>query len=186
MRRLLIVLLMSLMFIGCASKNAAPTVPTGRLDWPAGTVLVSRNKIESENKSPGYWNHLYLYIGDSEGVESQEGQGVIKTSLKTYLSRDYEWFPVFPEDEAIGRIAAAEAPNLLGLPYSAFSSMLRVDRNEEKGLNCVSVVRVCYSKALGHSLPKLKKPDDILEMTDVFTKQGGLKIYPVVAPRKAA
>jgi uncharacterized protein YycO len=179
-----IILLLVLSLSGCA-KTSVPVSPEPqvKMDWPPGTILVSRNLNESDNNSPGYWNHLQVYVGDGEIVESQLDRGVILTPLSEFLSRKYQWIVLFPKDDKIGAAAAVKARTLVGLPYNKVSSFLRVDRNQEKGLNCVSVVRVSYSEALGRKIPELRIPDDILKMTDVFTRTGGLKPYPVAQPQ---
>jgi hypothetical protein len=139
--------------------------------FPVGTVLVSRNKIEAQNTSPGYWNHLAVYVGRNIVVESQESAGgVIATSLQDYLARDYIWFPLFPVDLASGEKAAAKAQSLVGLPYRQISSMLQLDRKEEKGANCVSVAKISYRYADGDKAVKsLHKPDDA-EHLSILTK----------------
>lgn len=163
-----------LLFIGCAVRvkvDSRPQAPQKILvEWPAGTVLVSRNKDESQNTTPGFQNHLALYLGAGVIVESQEHSGVIQVPFDDYKNRPYDWFPLFPINEDVGRRAAEKARTLVGIPYRKLSSLFPEEKIEERGLNCVSVIRVSYVYALGHSLPKLKLPDDILDLEEVFTR----------------
>ncbi len=145
--------------------------PETRIEWPAGTVLVSRNKDEAKNKTPGFENHLAMYLGKGVLVESQEKLGVVQVSFEQYKSRHYDWFPLFPLQESIGQRAADKAKTLVGIPYRKLSSLFPEELIEERGLNCVSVIRVSYVYALGHPLPDLKLPDDILVLKDVFTRK---------------
>ncbi len=176
MRRVLIlcVCLGALLPVGCRPALHVPPLPPvpPQAEWPLGTVLVSRNTDPKLNTSPGIENHLAIYVGGGQIVESQKDQGgVISTPFETYLARDYIWFPMFPIDGLTGVRAATQAKTLIGMPYSELSSLLLVDPKDAPGLNCVSVVRVSYVTALGHPLPLLQKPDDILKMTDVFTRK---------------
>jgi uncharacterized protein YycO len=156
------------------------------VEWPAGTVLVSRNKDEDQNTSPGFENHLALYIGNGIIVESQADVGVIQTPFEVYKARAYDWFPMFPVDLNVGQRAADRAKTLVGIPYRRLSSLMPEERIEERGLNCVSVIRVSYVYAIGHSLPKLKIPDDILKMTEVFTRNWVYRPQTIPAVKKAA
>jgi cell wall-associated NlpC family hydrolase len=170
MKNLMILLVLAGSLVGCA-ESKPPTPPMKAVvEWPAGTVLVSKNRDESQNKSPGDQNHLAIYVGNGEIIEAQADAGVIRTPFSVYNARDYIWFPEFPIDGTVGAKAAAKAKTLVGLPYRELSSLMRVEHDPSKGLNCVSVVRISYSYALGHNLPNLRKPDDILLMTDVFTR----------------
>lgn len=149
---------------GCARPKARP-----RPDLPVGTIFVTRNLDETLNTSPGYWNHLAIYVGDDRIVESQEQGGVIETHLDQYFARAYA-SPVLqvPRDPTVGEKAANKAKTLVGLPYRKLSSMLRVDRREKSGVNCVSVVRISYAAALDKKLPDLRIPDDIFLFKQVF------------------
>lgn len=159
---------------GCAAKvkvESKPSAPPAvQVEWPAGTILVSRNKDDSQNKTPGYQNHLAMYLGKGVIVESQEKIGVVQVSFEEYKKRPYDWFPFFPLQEQIGQRAADKAKTLIGIPYRKLSSLFPEELIEERGLNCVSVIRVSYAYALGHPLPDLKLPDDILAFGDVFTR----------------
>ena len=161
LKKLLATLLLCFLCSGCGHRS----LPA----WPPGTVLVSMNNDESLNTSPGVWNHLSIYVGHGRIVESQRDQGgVVVTPLRTYLSRDYTFRPLYPRDPATGERAAEAAQKLVGLPYRELSSLLRVDRREAKGLNCVSVVRVAYVTATDRDLPHLKIPDAIFDYTELF------------------
>ncbi len=167
-------LLLLIAVCGCEAKPK-PTPLTKKDPWPAGTVLVSRNRDESENTSPGYWNHLAIYIGDYRVVESQADRGVILTKTVDYNARNYDWHPLYPINLNVGKVAAEKAKTLVGLPYRAASSLTATDRHPEQGLNCVSVVRLSYVSGTGEPLPTLHKPDDIEALTGLFTKQNPLE-----------
>jgi hypothetical protein len=128
---------------------------------PPGAVLRSRNNDESKNTSPGYWNHLTLSIGDGWLVESQEGQGVIKTSLNVYLARDYTWEIFYPVSEIAGIRAAAEGRTFIGLPYRKVAGILHYPVFQRRGMNCVIVVRGAYRHAYNRDFPKLIIPDHL-------------------------
>lgn len=130
-----------------------------------GTVLVSRNADERQNTSPGYWNHLAMYVGNDTIVEAQVGRGVIRTPMSEYLARPYSRILAMePRDPAVGQRAAAKAQTLVGLPFKKFASALPGDRLAEvRGMNCDNVVRDSLRSATGdRRLRKLKIPDRIL------------------------
>ncbi len=107
---------------------------------PPGTILVSRNADERQNRTPGVWNHLAIITGDAV-VESQQCEGVIKTPLAEYLARDYsKILALTPRDEAAGARAARRALALVGVPERRLSSLLVFHglRRERLGLNCVT------------------------------------------------
>jgi hypothetical protein len=117
------------------------------LGLPPGTVLLSRNRCERENTSPGHWNHTAIVVNATEIVETQaepveRGQvGVIRTQLSDYLARDYEPIMAYqPRDLAAGQRAAMRAENLVGLPNRNASSIFRrfPAWRQEKGLSCVT------------------------------------------------
>lgn len=159
-----------LLCLGCQPKPQPKPVKPRVLDpWPQGTVLVSRNPRELDNTTPGYWNHLAIYLGNYQLVEAQAGQGVIQTSNRDYNARGCLWYPLFPRDTVVGQEAARFAQTLVGLPYRADASLLG-DRDPVRGVNCVSVVRLSYEHALGYRLPELKLPDDAEHLVGaVFT-----------------
>lgn len=138
------------------------------MSYPLGTVLISRNNDERLNTSPGYFNHLAVYVGNGIVVESQEGQGVIETSLRDYKRRDYSWAAIYPKDREVGALAAEKALKLVGVPHRRISSLFRRPRKAQWGMNCVSVIRSAYEYATGMFLPKLKRPDDVLNLTTIF------------------
>jgi len=114
---------------------------------PAGTVIVSRNRLLRDNKTPGYWNHLGIITKDGFVIEAQQQVGVVKTPLKVFLARDYSEIQVLvPKDRLEGARAAAKCETLVGKPYRGLSSLFRYDteRRQQIGLNCVSTVRLGF------------------------------------------
>ena len=154
----------------CTKKSCSKLhdrISNKRCNIPLGTVLVSRNKDEKDNTSPGYWNHLAVYVGDGCVVESQAKTGVVKTTLAEYRKRDYNWFPLFPRDAKVGERAAKKAIKLIGTPYHQRSSIRR--HIPKKGANCVSVVKEIYFGQ--QPFRKLTKPDDICHFKKTFTRE---------------
>lgn len=136
-----------------------------------GTVLISRNYDESENTSPGYWNHCAIYIGDDAIIEAQIGQGVIRTLYTKYITRAYTWFPLRPLDLSSGMIAACRAKMLVGLPYRKLSSVWRHVHNENRGVNCVDAAfRIPYEYAFNQNFSFIHWPDDIINLVGLFIK----------------
>lgn len=130
-----------------------------------GTILVSRNANEADNTSPGFWNHLAIVAGANEVIESQAGQGVIRTPLAVYMARPYR--PILalkPLDCQAGQRAAARADELVGLPHRALSSLFVFNGQPRRkiGVNCVTAaLEIPYAgEALGVRLTI--KPDGVL------------------------
>ena len=144
-------LLFALLFFSIAPiANAVDLVP--------GTVLVSRNIKEEDNTSPGYWNHLAIYVGNGQLVESQADSGVILTSWQTYWSRPYSEIAYrLPISSKVGLDASERAKKLVGLPYATYSSFVGGlgETRQALGLNCVSVTEISYK------LRNLNVPDRI-------------------------
>lgn len=139
--------------------------------FPDGTVLVSRNRIERENTSPGFWNHLAI-ISQGHVVEAQKGPGVIRTSFSVYLGRDYSRILVLePQDLDAGVRAAAISESLVGLKFNILSSFPGKDRPllmQVRGVNCDSVIRYSERQATGLKLRTLRIPDSVLHHPEVF------------------
>lgn len=137
-------------------------------EFPLGTVLISRNTNETDNTSPGYWNHCAIYIGDDTIIEAQEGQGVIRTLYAEYIVRAYTWFGLIPIDLNIGMRAADKAKTLVGLPYRKLSSVFL---HAHHGMNCVDAgFRVPYEYALNKSFSFVHLPDDVVNISGIFQK----------------
>lgn len=115
--------------------------------YPEGTVLVSRNWREWDNTSFGYWNHLAIYVGNQQVVESQEPHGVVLTSLVEYWARPYSRIvAVVPDNGFAGTVAASRAKTMLGMPWRPYVSVgpgiLTI--RTHSGANCVSVIEEAY------------------------------------------
>lgn len=131
------------------SPTVFPTVWSA--PFPPGTVLISRNTDERENRSPGYWNHLALYVGNLEVIESQEGLGVIRTPTQQFLDRSYSKIQAFvPRDEGTAVLAIRRAERLVGIRYAPMSSLLPFNRGIiGGGMNCVSPIETaCMIRGL--------------------------------------
>lgn len=143
------------------------------MSLPIGTVIYSRNLKESDNKTPGVANHLAIIVDDKNVVEAQEDldgkSGVILTPLTEFRARQYQYGYLYPIDKQVGIKAATEAKALVGKKYSKLSSIRpRFNGNNSRRMNCVSVVKVSYSKALGTEI-KMAIPDDIFRYGQIFT-----------------
>lgn len=138
---------------------------------PDGTVLVSRNRLEKENTSPGFWNHLAIKHGDHI-VEAQKGPGVIRTSFDTFLGRDYSRILALePVNLEAGRRAAEVSESLVGLKFNLISSLPGKDRPllmRVRGVNCDSVIRYSERQATGLKLRTLRVPDKALQHPELF------------------
>jgi uncharacterized protein YycO len=133
---------------------------------PIGAILISRNNIESLNDSPGYWNHVAIYVGNDRLVESQRGRGVISTPMSEWNQRDITWGVLTPRDGEVGRRAAEIAKGLVGRPFGIASS---VRRHPGRRLNCVSAgFKIPYGKAMGRRFEDVKYPDHVIE-TGLFS-----------------
>jgi len=135
-----------------------------------GAVLATRNTDEAQNTSPGSLNHLSLYVGNGEVIESQASVGVQKVSLADFLARPYETpLVLLPLDRDAGQRAATKAATLVGTKFRKASSLYNRfgKRRIERGLNCVALVELCYADA-GKRLRRCTKPDDIFRQKEVF------------------
>ena len=155
---------------------AGPAFGVELASLPPGTVLLSRNKLEADNQSPGYWNHAAIvtkgHIVESQGKPVEGGKsGVIATSFADYLARGYTpLIALQPLDAAIGLKAAEKAETLIDKPFRKLSSLPRreTERRADRGLNCNSLVRAAYVAATGEQYPKLKIPDRFLDHPELF------------------
>ena len=159
-----------------------------------GSVIATRNRVESLNTSPGSLNHLSIYVGNGEVIESQggvvenQGPGVIKTKLSDFLARGYETpLVLLPRDRAAGERAATKAASLVGTKFRKASSIFNRfgNRRTERGLNCVALVEVCYSDA-GKRLRRITKPDDIFKLDKVFEPARRLELKPAESSPEAS
>ena len=128
-----------------------------------GDILVTRNEGDDrhENKTPGYWNHCAIVGNCGRIVESQAGQGVITCEFHAFVSR-YPYIRVYRPPAAYREAMAIRAAQLVGLDYWGISSIFRHPRDEDRGMNCVSVVRECWRSASGGD-PRWHRPDQVAE-----------------------
>lgn len=126
------------------------------MNWPLGTTLISRNFNEEDNTTPGFWNHVAIWIGNGRIVESQRGKGVILTALDDWQARPILWRPLIPRPQFFERgiQAANTACTLVGRPWGPLSSVRRKIRSR---LSCVSVWELSWEV-------NVSWPDDIAEL----------------------
>jgi hypothetical protein len=137
-----------------------------------GDILLTRNAGgEDQNRSPGWFNHAAMYVGDGIVVEAQmhvaDGKwtddttqpgGVIESDVDEFLNR----YPIIRVRRlrAGAEQAAEEAKQMVGLGYNRMSSWFMRQRRDERGVNCVAVNRRAVTRATGAD-PGWRRPDDI-------------------------
>lgn len=140
---------------------------------PLGSLFISRNTNEADNTSPGYWNHLAIWLGNGQIGESQVGQGTIVTPLDDYLARPYTYGVLIPRQKYLiaGEMAAGIAKRLIGKRYGKLSSYR--PRQQTNRMNCVTYAYgVPWRMSLRQLFPgerfgNVRIPDDVYE-TGVF------------------
>ncbi len=126
-----------------------------------GDILLTRNELEEENRSPGYWNHSAVYVGDNTVVEAQDGPGeVIVADWEEFYNRYPRMMYLRPDPSYVDGIVA-EAKNLIGQKYTKWASLFRYLRKRYD--NCVSVVRKAWRAGAGED-PRWRIPDHIFEV----------------------
>lgn len=124
-----------------------------------GDIILTRNLLESDNNSPGWFNHTSIYVG-SGIVEAQEKpNAVILSDTQEFYNR-YPVLCVYCWPGEDGFLIAEEAKKYIGKPYRKFASIRPLLLS--KGENCVSTVRKVYKSIVGFD-PKWRIPDDIAE-----------------------
>lgn len=144
-------------------------------EYPVGTVLLSRNHDESQNRTPGYWNHLAMFVGNGEIVESQAGRGVVIAKLDDYLARPQSVKCIYPRDLAAGDKAAEFARSYVGRPYR-WSSSITPNLSPTYGKNCVSPITEAYARAIDRQVRRCRRPDHILRYPQIFTNENPLNV----------
>lgn len=133
------------------------------LEFQVGDIFVTRNAgDETENPSPGYWNHIAVAVVNGV-VEAQldPGQVIFSDSVE-FVSRYPEIRVYRPKNMTKSKALdmSKEAVMLLGTPYSRFGSLKFLFW--VKGVNCVKVARKAYELTFGVD-PGWELPDDITE-----------------------
>jgi len=130
-----------------------------------GDIVITRNEgsDEDENATPGYWNHVGIYVGDDRMVEAQApgwGGKVLTSNRIEYMKR----YPIIVVKRSLthaqGVLAAEDAKKSVDTIYRKIASLFIFLRKRERGENCVSVVRRAYMEATGRD-PKWRTPDDV-------------------------
>lgn len=134
-------------------------------ELPLGSIVVSRSTDESLNTTPGYWNHLAIYVGDGQLVESVAGAGVVQTPWDRFQQYDARIVVLEPCNAMAGMQAAARAKQLIGLPYATWSSLRRSHPASRRirGVNCVSVIEIAWQ------WPCINRPDRVFGCPSHFT-----------------
>lgn len=118
-----------------------------------GEVYVTRNLDNSTygNPSPGYWNHVAIYVGNDLIVEGQDDpiNAVVRSQLESFRNRYPQFIRLRPKNLTIGVKAARFALSLVGTKYRKIASIFYILRKARRGENCVSVVRKSYANASG-------------------------------------
>jgi len=124
-----------------------------------GTILLTRHDEEDENTTPGYWNHAAIISDTGTIIEALLEKGVVETPLQEWL--DSVDIAIGLQYENMDK-AAREARYFLGRKYRRIASVFKKlgQRRQRLGLNCVSVVRLCYFHA-NKKDPQWIVPDDI-------------------------
>lgn len=130
------------------------------LDLRPGDIILTRNVDESLNSTPGYMNHACIVVSQYEVIEAVRDEGVIKTPLSVLLDERCGKAVLmrYPGDK--NSEVAVYAQKAVGTPYRFISSAFRFLRREQRGENCVSLVRRSFQKAYDRDFG-WKKPDDI-------------------------
>jgi cell wall-associated NlpC family hydrolase len=118
-----------------------------------GDIFITRNKLDEQNETPGYWNHASIYIGNGLILEAQpEPNAVITSDVQKFYDR-YPYVAILRYDnknwQVLGLNAAVAAQTSQGLVYRKLASMTRFLRRKDRGENCVSLVRRAWRKAVG-------------------------------------
>jgi|15BtaG_2_1085339.scaffolds.fasta_scaffold00003_106 uncharacterized protein YycO len=129
----------------------------------SGDILLSRWIDDSNNSTPGYWNHTALYVGNGQLIESVFGKGVIISEFEEWKHNVGRYCVLRPENShKINKNKTISfAKSKIGVKYSMFSSISRIWRMF--GVNCVSLVRQSYNR--GGLKVKWKYPDCIHDDT---------------------
>lgn len=88
----------------------------------AGDLLATRNADPRDNETPGYWNHLAIFVGTDQVVESQARRGTIRTALAEFVGR-YPELIVLRFCDGDGEKMAEAARSQVGAPYWRLASV---------------------------------------------------------------
>ena len=141
------------------------------VDLKPGDIFLTRNLKEEDNRSPGYWNHAAIYLGNGKFAEAQgvPFNQVIISDGEEFWDR-YPHFLILRWKQDIGQQIVDEAQKFLGSPYRKFASIFL---NLKPGENCVSLVRKTVKRVTGHD-PRWRRPDHILssDLLSVIYEKG--------------
>ena len=118
-----------------------------------GDIFITRNLLDEQNETPGYWNHAAIYIGNGLILEAQPApNAVIISKVQEFYDR-YPYVAILRYDhkdwQALGLKAANKAQTSQGFVYRKLASMKRFLRRPSRGENCVSLVRRAWKDAVG-------------------------------------
>ena len=113
-----------------------------------GDIFVTRN--EEENTTPGWWNHLAIYVGNGQIAEAQAEPGcVILTDINGFWDRYPQLLIIRHLHKDVREKAAHHARRIEGRKYWRWASIFKTLKSPILGENCVSVVRRAYLSASG-------------------------------------
>jgi len=127
-----------------------------------GQFILTRNLNESDNTSPGYWNHCAICVPDGI-IEAQQDKGVILSNVNEFIKRYPEMIVLqMTSDKIMLKKMIDRAYSLLDNRYRGIASVFKYLRRDYRGENCVSLVRKCYLAGTNID-PDWLKPDDLLK-----------------------
>jgi len=133
----------------------------------AGDIYITRNTDAVGNRSPGYWNHCAMFVGDGMIIEAQEKHGVIVVAPEEFRRRYPHYLRLrYKGHSSVCLRACIYAMRTVGTPYKKIASIWRRLRRASRGENCVSVVRRCWRDAfkhIGKRDPRWKRPDHVAQ-----------------------
>lgn len=129
-----------------------------------GDIFLTRNTEAVGNESPGHWNHAAIVAVDGNVIEAQSSiiNAVIKVEATSFTARYPEYILLQFWNATKAYSAARCAEEAIGTTYRKVASIFRNLRNQNRGENCVSVVRKAYRDAMGID-PRWRIPDHIYE-----------------------
>lgn len=118
------------------AKEASGRIQIGPIQ--VGDVLVTRNQ-KWDNKIPGRWNHVAIYIGKGYVIEAQLDDDLVKLTQRDRFWSHYPEILVLRLREDRRHLVpdmVEYAKKLAGQPYSIFP--------RGNGVSCVMVIRLSY------------------------------------------
>lgn len=138
-----------------------------------GDFLATRNELESDNASPGHWNHVGVFAAGVVVEALRSREAVVARPWDVFYDNYPELLILRWKQPGVCPDIAAKAMSLIGQPYRTLGSLRwRLGRRWFRGENCVSTVRHAVWAATGVD-PKWRIPDDLVRdsrVEEVFSK----------------